>query len=118
MNIFELFLSLVFKTNLIQYLIHLGIPSLGMPELDPLKFDYFENKLNQGIITGQAKGRNVKIYGLSKQKFQSVSVQFSDDQIQVDIKVTAPKLVSEGNYQFNGFIRDPILNLKVGGKGI
>lgn len=93
-----------------------GIPSLGMPGIDPIEFEYIEDELFKGLLVGHVKAKNVKVFGLSQQKHQLVTVQFSGDRIQVDVKVTIPKLVLECDYQANGAI-STFFNFPAGGQG-
>lgn len=94
-----------------------GIPSLGMPRIDPIEFDYLEDELSKGLLIGHVKARNVKVFGLSQQKHQLVTANWLGDRIEVEVKVTIPRLVLECDYQFKGAIRT-FFDLPAGGRGL
>lgn len=75
---------------------------LQLPSIDPFSYDSVTfNYKNSGLVVGTFNVRDVKTYGMSRGRVESVKSEFTDDEMAIQASVFFPKLFSTGNYKSN-----------------
>ncbi|XP_033212571.1 uncharacterized protein LOC117170136 [Belonocnema kinseyi] len=90
-----------------------GIPELEIPQLDPFVINSIEQEFHNGILRGKMTVKNSKTFGASGHRFRSVKAHLEGDRFNIEMDVTVPKILLEGDYKGDGFISA----FKIGGKG-
>lgn len=79
-----------------------GHDNIDLPPIDPFVYDSVSfNYKNSQLLTGQFTLKNVKTFGMSRGKVQSVKSDFTDDEMTIHADVFIPKIFSTGNYKSN-----------------
>ncbi|XP_033220657.1 uncharacterized protein LOC117175165 [Belonocnema kinseyi] len=90
-----------------------GIPELGIPQLDPFVVNSLEQEFHSGVLRGKMIVKNARVYGAAGHKFKSVKLHLNGDRFNMEMDVTVPKILTEGDYMGDGYISA----FKIGGKG-
>lgn len=73
-----------------------------MPSIDPFSYDSVTfNYKNSELLVGSFNLKDVKTYGMSRGKVESVKSEFTDDEMTIQADLFFPKLFSTGSYKSN-----------------
>lgn len=75
---------------------------MELPSIDPFTYDSvtFSYK-DSDLLVGSFNLKNVKTYGMSRGKVESVKSEFTDDEMTIKADLFFPKLFSTGTYKSN-----------------
>ncbi|XP_073985297.1 protein takeout-like [Rhodnius prolixus] len=89
-----------------------GIPELNIPGCEPLVLPEIVMNQGKGSVSVQSKYTNIKIFGPTNFKLESVKLDLENDKVK--IKLSLPRLETSGDYTISG----RILMLPIAGQGI
>lgn len=90
-----------------------GIPELDLPTLDPYFIEKERTVYEGSDMTTDITISNVNAYGLAKMNFLAIRTERSDNFFKLEVDMTLPKALIEGNYIAEGSFGA----MKFGGNG-
>ncbi|KAI4499872.1 hypothetical protein M0802_005128 [Mischocyttarus mexicanus] len=79
-----------------------GLPELGYPEIEPIILDELHISLGGGPDGYKARFMDIHAKGVSSLKVTGLRTRLSDDEVQVQLILTIPKIRADAKYRSSG----------------
>lgn len=84
-----------------------GLPQLGYPEVEPIILDELHIALGGGPDGYRAQFKEVTARGVSSLRVTGLRARLSDDEVQLQLALSIPKIRAAAKYRSSGTLIDP-----------